>query len=292
MRLLNNKHLNRWRLKSVSRNVSRRIPYRYSNHLNLLSRIDTLHIIAKSEVSISRFGDGELIMALLERGISFQQKNRELSARLKQILYEKDSRLLVCMNNEFMRDEEIFWVLQYERSSKKYNSFESWLEANDIGILSRKKEFAFYNECYRILFGRKSSPIFGDATLFMLGLYADEYRQCRLEMVKDLMRSLFKGKRLLIAAPESPLMSPSFRELEPKLLAAGTTAASYIDIPEKDAFTYYQEIKSKILNSTNFDAVWIQAGPAASILAHDLATNHDILSYDIGSFNTTLKYIL
>ncbi|WP_169817602.1 GT-D fold domain-containing glycosyltransferase [Chlorobaculum limnaeum] len=248
--------------------------------------------IVKCNVSISRFGDGELMIALLERGISFQKKNRELSARLKQILYEKDSRLLVCMNNEFMRNNEIFWVLQYERSSKKYIRFETWRDPNDIGILSRKAEWAFYNECYRILFGKKKPSVFGDATLFMLGLYTEEYKKAQMERVFELFVTLFKKKRLLIAAPKTPLMAPSFRELEPKLLAAGASGITHIDMPEKDAYTYYQEIKSKILNSTNFDAVWIQAGPAASILAHDLATNHDILSYDIGSLNTTLRYIL
>ena len=292
MSLLNNKHLNRWRLKSVSRNESCRIPYRHSNHPNLLSRIDTLQMITESDVSISRFGDGELMMALLERGISFQEKNRELSNRLKQILIEKDSRILVCMNNEFMRYEQIAWVLQYERSAKEYHRFESWKEPKDIGILSRKNECAFYNECYRILFGNKKPSVFGDATLFMIGLYTEEYKKEQMERVFELFVKLFKKKRLLIAASRTPLMAPSFRELGPKLLAAGASGISHIDIPEKDAFNYYDEIKSKILNSSNFDAVWIQAGPAATVMVHDLTVNHSILSYDIGSFNTTLKYVL
>lgn len=249
-------------------------------------------MITKNDVSISRFGDGELMMALLKRGISFQQKNRKLSNRLKQILHEKDSRLMVCMNNEFMRNELVAWILPYERSSKDYFQVESWKEQNDIGILSRKAEWAFYNECYRILFGKKTPSVFGDATLFMVGLYTEAYRKDQMERVFELFMTLFNKKRLLIAAPRNPLMAPSFRELEPKLLAAGASGIIHIDIPEKDAFNYYEGIKSKILNSTNFDAVWLQAGPTASILAHDLATNHNILSYDIGSFNTTLKYIL
>lgn len=292
MNIINNKNINRLRLKLASQSKWFGKAYQNSNHPNLLSRIDTLKMIANNDISISRFGDGELLIALFERGILFQKKNRELGHQLKKILLEKDDRVLVCINNEFMRSEQIFWILQYERSLKNYSACESLKEANDIGILSRKKEWIFYNCCNKILFGRKSPSLFGDATLFMLGLYYDQYREENTEIVMEHFRNLFRKKRLLIVAPESPLMSPSFRSLKQQLIAGGTKSINYIDIPETNAFMYYHDIKSKILESKGFDAIWVQAGPTASILTHDLAINHNMLAYDIGSFNTTLKFIL
>lgn len=232
------------------------------------------------------------MLALMERGISFQKKNSELSTQLKQILLQPDNRVLVCINNEFMRNDLMSWVLRYERSSKNYCAHESLKEPNDIGILSRKKEWTFYNSCYKILFGRKPPSLFGDATLFMLGLYHDEYRDDNIEMVMELYRSLFRNKRLLIVAPTTPLIKPSFRLLEQQLIANGSININYIDIPQIDAFSHYREIKSKILNFSHFDIVWIQAGPTASVLTYDLAINHNILAYDIGSFNVSLNYIL
>lgn len=283
---------NRLRIKLKAHHLLLQKPYRHCHHQNLLGRMNTLQLILESEVSVSRFGDGELIMALLGKGIEFQKKSQELSIKLEQILRDNDPRVMVCLNNEFMNSQFIFWILEYERSKKDYIDYASIKRPNDIGILSREKEFIFYNECYKILFGNREPTLFGDATVFMLGLYYNEYRIEKLEEVKELFRKMVKGKRMLIACPASPLMEPSFLSLEKKLKLAGAKDIVYVDVPEKDSFGHYQHIKSNILNKTRFNTLWIQAGPAATLLAHDLATNHNILSYDIGSLNTTLQYIL
>lgn len=191
-----------------------------------------------------------------------------------------------------MSSESVFWILEYERSKKDFIDYASIKRPHDVGILSRKKEVTFYNECYKIVFGNREPTLFGDATVFMLGLYFNEYQHDRIEEVKELFIKMIRGRHLLIACPTSPLMKPSFPSLEKKLKQAGAKDIAYIDIPDKDSFGQYNSIKSNILDKTGFDALWIQAGPTATLLAHDLATNHDILAYDIGSFNTTLQYIL
>jgi hypothetical protein len=267
-------------------------PYRYKSAKNLKGRVETLQYLLNSEVSISRFGDGEMIMALLGQGIGFQNKSQELSRKLQHILIEKDDRVLVCLNNEFMRNVTAHWVLDFERSKKDYIAYESLNRINDIGIILRKKEHTFYNESYKILFGNKKPSLFGDATVFMLGLYYNEYRNEQIEEVKELFMNMLRGKHLLIACPESPLMEPSFRALEKKMRLAGANNIKVITIPENNCFAHYQQIKSEILKTTGFETLWIQAGPTATVMAHDLATKHGVLAYDIGSLNTTLQYLL
>jgi len=283
---------NRLRIRRVSRQSQLHTPYTHANHPFLLDRLETLKTILDTGKSVSRFGDGELMLALLGRSIPFQQKNRELALQLSHVLNTPDPRVLVCMNNTFMQNATIPWLLDYERSKKDYASYESIQKTDDIGILLRTKEQRFYNECYRILFGRNVPGTFGDATVFMLGLYCNEYRSDQIDEVKALFLKLVVGKKLLIAGPAKPLMEPSFQSLEDRLKKGGAKNVQWIDIPENDAFEQYSIIKSAILNTRGFDAAWIQAGPTATLLAHDLATNHNILSYDIGSFNTTLQYLI
>lgn len=283
---------NRLRIRRVSRQSQLHTPYPHANHPCLLDRLTTLKTILDTEKSVSRFGDGELMLALLGRSIPFQQKNRELALQLSHVLNTPDPRVLVCMNNTFMQNATIPWLLDYERSKKDYASYESIRKTNDIGILVRAKEQRFYNECYRILFGRNVPGTFGEATVFMLGLYCNEYQSDRIDEVKALFLKMLSGKKLLIASPAKPLMEPSFQSLAGRLKQAGATHLQWVDIPENNAYAQYSAIKSSILCTGGFDAVWIQAGPTAALLAHDLAIHHDILAYDIGSFNTTLQYLI
>jgi len=266
--------------------------FAHARHPNLLDRLETLKTLLSTGKSVARVGDGELIICLSGREIPFQPYSKELADRLERILKEPGPGVLVCMNNAFMQSSSVPWILGYERSKKEYAVYESIRETDDIGMFSREKEHRHYNECYRILYGKNAPVMLGDATVFMLGLYVKEYREGRIEEVKELFRKTVAGKSLLIACPREPLMQPSFRSLEGRLKAAGATRIEYIDIPENDAFAHYGQIRERLLRSTGFDRVWIQAGPAATVLAHELGNAHDIPAYDIGSFNTTLQYII
>jgi len=129
----------RWRIRRACGGNGTPAPYIHAGHRNLLDRLETLKTILDGNVSVARFGDGELILCLSGRDIPFQNHRPELSEKLERILKEPDPGVLVCMNNAFMQSGSIPWILEYERSKKEYAALESLRRANDVGILSREK---------------------------------------------------------------------------------------------------------------------------------------------------------
>lgn len=71
--------------------------YRFKNRhsrLNIMNSDKTIDFIIKNELSVSRFGEGELELILQEgRDLGFQKHDSELSKRLKEVLLQKKWKL-------------------------------------------------------------------------------------------------------------------------------------------------------------------------------------------------------
>jgi hypothetical protein len=85
----------------------------FKKKLKLLTKIETLELIVNENISVSRFGDGELIIALEERGIPFQDYNEEIRDRLINILKNTDPNILICYNNNFSKCKEEIYKINY-----------------------------------------------------------------------------------------------------------------------------------------------------------------------------------
>lgn len=87
-------------------NIADNIKYELPDTLGLVKRPkiydfkNTLNSLSKSDASFCRFGDGELIL-MMGDGIGFQDKNPDLSFRLKEILQRDDDKLLVGINYHY-----------------------------------------------------------------------------------------------------------------------------------------------------------------------------------------------
>jgi hypothetical protein len=271
-------------------NLLNRIPMQKNEEKNitLLSRRETLEYASQKDYSIARFGDGEIELAYYQ-GIQFQKKDINLSLKLQQVLVEPIPNLLVCFNNDFVCNDEYKVILDYERSTKDYCRFESVHRLNDIAIMSRKVQRYVYQRQFESIKQCTNINHFGDATCFMLCFFYTEYRDNKINEILNLYRSFLQGKSILFVCPESPLMGLSFRKLYDTDIVKSMKNVDFIVIPDKNCFSYYDSIMQRILSHISIDAVFIQAGPTATVLVADLMANHGILAYDIGSWNVSLQ---
>ena len=75
----------------ISNNILKKV-YKFK----ILNRYETINLIKKNKLSVARFGDGELFI-INNTEIGFQEKNIELSKRLKEILKSNDKDILICI---------------------------------------------------------------------------------------------------------------------------------------------------------------------------------------------------
>ncbi len=257
--------------------------------LKRLDRFETLNYLIDNNLSISRFGDGECSIAFDHKGIHFQEYSDDLKDKLLKVLTTKNDKILVSFNNSFVDESKYRVIVKYGRTGKVYDSFETIKLANDIGILERKNEQIFYKGKFREIRRIFKNPILGDATVFYIGFYYKEYQKANLEIVFELYKRLFKDKRILFVCPENPLMSKSFRTLIEEGVIQSHEDATFYFVPSTNAFSKYKEILESILERQDtFDLVIIQAGPTATVLAHELSTKHNIKAYDVGSLNESI----
>lgn len=264
-----------------------------SNQIKLLGRLETLQHAIHHNLGIVRFGDGEMTFAFNGHnskfsGIPFQEANSDLSSRLRGILQNQTKNVLVCFNNSFSKQDRYFCILDYERGAKSYSNFDSVNKSRDVGILVRKREYHLYRNWLKRIQSFSSIQILGEATCFMLSFFYEEYKENRIIEVCDLYRQMFIDRHIVIVAPNTPLMGDSFVELVKAGVIVSPKQVSFIPIPPQNCFRQYKEILASILSLKNVDAVMIQAGPTATILAYELACLHGILAYDVGSLNVSI----
>ncbi len=267
----------------------------------LLGGLSTLSYALENHLSIARFGDGELSLAfgantfrgkvfhtLRHKDIPFQHNSRRLTNMLYKILTQPVDGLLVCLNNNFLKQAYYYMVLDYERASKGYIQRISVHKANDVGVLERKRQQHQYRKWFRLIEKRSSIHIWGEATCFWLSMYYEEYAANKISEVLDLYRQLFNRRHILIVAPHTPLHGPSFKSLVKDKIIKTPKSIHFIEIPNRDCFEYYDDILHAIVKYENLDAVFIQAGPTATALTAELTERYGLVSYDVGSLNVSL----
>jgi hypothetical protein len=259
------------------------------NSPRLLSRLETLEYIVENDLSIARYGDGECNLMIDEVGIHFQEYSPELRDRLIQVLRNNNEKLLVTFNNEFTRDDEYKVVMKYSRGNKSYDRYISTHSENDVGVLERSRERKEYQEKFKNFKKIYAGNILGDATLFFLGFYFNEYKSKRIDRVLSLYTKLFEGRNILFVCPADPMLKPSFKELVETKVIDSPKSTRFIEIPKENAFSDYDNILKNILEQRDsIDTVILQAGPTATILADELSSKYNLRAYDVGSLNESL----
>lgn len=208
------------------------------------------------------------------------------------MLFAPGDRVLRCFNNVFAERPEWEWVARYQRYHKTPDGFRTVHEPDDIMVHSRRRQQSEYVCHWQIIARETEAAAYGSAGVFFLGLYIDAYVRGEMDEVLDQFRALFNGRRLLFVCPDRPMGGQSFGEQLETMRRLGLKGAQFIAVPETDAFEHSDQIRQAILGATGFDDVFIQAGPAATVWAYDLAERIDGRVLDVGSLNTQLRHLV
>lgn len=94
--------------------------------IRVLPPVASVQRLLESGASLARFGDGELSIAIGAQGPRFQTSQKELGARLREVLHEDDERLLLGISEPLVnlrgarQDDRYFWGDLLRRHGKEF----------------------------------------------------------------------------------------------------------------------------------------------------------------------------
>lgn len=230
------------------------------NQYNILSYEDTINELLTSNKSLSRFGDGELLIVCGEK-LGFQDTNNELSKRLAEVLSSNDDRVLIgvpdVLNYEafdrLTEESKTFWVeniYRYKEVWDKYiNKNQKYASANVTRFYIRTKDKTkcddLINKIVKLWDNKEVVVVEGDKTRFGTG--------------NNILQNAKSVERVLG--------------------------------PAENAFNKYDEILEAIKELDKNKLYLLALGPTASVLAYDMAK----LGYraiDIGHLDLEYEWYL
>lgn len=209
---------------------------------------ETIEKIVKDKCSVSRFGDGELLITDCH-AIRFQKKDPKLAERLKEVLVSHKEGHLVCISDTFCN------LFRYNRKARRFwrthfylygNLWDKYLVADRLyysTFLTRPyMDFASKDACGRWFTNMKE--IWKDRDIVFI-----EGEKSRLGVGNDLFDNVKSIRRILG--------------------------------PSRDAFDKYPEILSEAKKLEKDALFLIALGPTATVLAYDLF-NAGFQAIDVG----------
>lgn len=227
----------------------------------VLDTDETIDEIVNNKFSVSRFGDGEFSLLTQSDEFSFQNKNNELSNRLKEILVSNDDNILIGIPNVFTdkaleirtNESKKWWkrYMMYNRSHwYKYLNFnKTYCNANFtrnyIAIKDKESCKGYFQNVKRIWDKRDVILVEGEFTRFGIG--------------NDILDNANKVERILA--------------------------------PNENAFDRYDEIMKEVIKCTKDKLILVALGPTATVLAYDL-NKYGFQSIDIGHLDIEYEWFL
>ena len=230
----------------------------------VLSCEETIEMIIKNDLSISRYGDGEFRLMSRRGQIGFQDLDVELSEKLLSSFATRHKRLLIC---------------SYDFKMKRPMRVESgkWLR---LFVAKHYKYFGFFDRKY--VYGNTDISRFYQPDCFS---YTDF--QYLGEHYIPLLKKIWEGKKLLIVEGQETKLGVG------NDLFDNAISIRRIECPPRNAFDSYDEILKSVVKHRKDDELVICAlGPTASVLAVDLTIKHNIRTIDIGHVDIVYLWYL
>lgn len=240
-----------------SRHVFLKISCLLGRHPKVLDIKDSLLHVLNRRISISRYGDGEILL-MEGYGIGFQQSNPELASRLKQIVQFPIPNHQVCIPGVFSS------LASFNKESRKF-----W-------------ENSIYHENWLTLFNK----------YFQGGPYLNSHISRFYEHLADktktteyinIWRQIFQDRNLLLVEGAGSRLG-IYNDL-----FSGVSSIKRIVCPVENAFDHYQEILETTLQHASGQLVLIALGPTATVLAYDLAAQ-GIQALDVGHIDIEYEW--
>lgn len=199
---------------------------------------ETIQRIVEGQCSVSRFGDGEMLLTSPEKEIGFQKGDAELARRLQEVLTSHEDGHLVCISDVFND------LYRYNRKARRFWRthfflYGSWWDR--LLVPGRLYYNTFLTRPYMDFASKESSKqwfhdmkaIWKDRDIVFI-----EGEKSRLGIGNDLFDNVRSIRRILC--------------------------------PPRDAFDRYEEILNEARKLEKSALFLIALGPTATVLAYDL----------------------
>ncbi|MEN9918734.1 MAG: hypothetical protein RL662_1170 [Bacteroidota bacterium] len=212
------------------------------------SMVETLEKISRDKCSVSRFGDGEMLV-LGGHAIRFQKANPQLSKRLIEVLQSQNEQHLVCLSDTFTHLD------RYTRSATRF-----W-----------RTHFYLYAELWNTYL-LPDKPYYNT---FITRPYMDFKSKHECGLWFTLLKKIWSGRDIVFIEGEKSRLGVG------NGLFAGARSIRRILCPPTSAFDKYDEILSEALKQDKGVLFLIALGPTATVLSYDLF-KHGYQAIDAG----------
>lgn len=219
---------------------------------------EAIDIIIKNKASISRFGDGEFNL-LQGKSIKFQEYDKNLALKLKEVLNSNENNMLICMPDvfnglkEYVPYSKRVWTALLARNRK------AWCE-----LLNMNK--IYYNA-------------------FLSRPYVIYKNKSNCESKFNNLKRIWQDKELIIIEGEKSRLGVG------NDLFDNSKNIQRIICPSTNAYEKYEEIISKVQKYSKEKLILIALGPTATILAYDLF-KLGFQAIDIGHIDIEYEWFL
>lgn len=201
---------------------------------------NTINTIVADRCSVSRFGDGEMLL-MGNKPIRFQQWSEELSSRLKEVILSKNQNHLVCISDVFND------LYRYNRKARRFWRTHFFISGDlwDKNLVPGRK---YYNT-------------------FMTRPYMDYKTKNNTGHWFDMLKTIWDGRDVVFIEGEKSRLGVG------NDLFSNASSIKRILCPPTNAFERYNEIFNKAMEQDKNVLFLIALGPTATVLAYDLFKN-------------------
>lgn len=226
---------------------------------NVLDENHTVDLLCKTKKSLARFGDGE-ISIINGNDIPFQQYDKILANRMREILLNHNNKMLIGINHHYFYPT--------------YNPM-----ANNV-----RRDFALFV----MPWARKTLITCLDLTTDYCDAGFTGIRQeknTKNDNIFKKMRTIWNKREVVLVGCRQA------QEKNQYDLFDNAEKANWIYVPNKNAFSEYDNILAKIKTYSKNAIIILMAGPTGKVLAYDLAQ----LGYralDLGHMSKSYDYYM
>ena len=228
------------------------------SNIKILGIEESINKIKNKNLSLSRFGDGELNI-IYGKNIRFQKSSPKLAEMLKHILKEEQD--FCCLGipdaiNRFenlTKESKTFWINNMLKDRDK------WIE-----LLNPHTEYLTAN---------------------LTRLYIRHNDKTNCEKYFDLLKSIWENKDVIICEGEQTRMGVG------NDLLSNCNSIQRILCPSENAFDKYEEILTELKQKNKNSLFLIALGPTATVLAYELA-KEGFHALDLGHLDIEYEWFL
>ena len=230
----------------------------------ILSFEDTIKLINEKQLSIARYGDGEMKLILKTGFVGFQKADDSLSGELRSSFETNKSNLLVCYHDI---------PFSFPKRSEEYKFYKQYL-------------FKTYRPCLKLIdkkyfYGNTNFTRFYHPSLF------EKTDFNKLDKYVCLLKTLWNEKNLLIVEGSETKLGLGNN------LFDNCASMRRIICPKTNAYEKIDDIfKCIVENHHKDDLVLVALGPTASVLCTRISVNTDIQAIDIGHIDIVYLWFI